>query len=171
MKTIRRKQLELLRKDLQRKEITLLVGPRQAGKTTLMKQLEQDLQARKTAKLYLNMDIESDAAYLQSQQTLLNKIRLELGETGYVFIDEIQRKPNAGVYFKGLYDMDLPYKFVLSGSGSIELKEKIGESLAGRKLIVPVDTISFEEFLDYRTDYKYTGRLNLFLSLEKEKRH
>ena len=48
MKTIRRKQLELLRKDLQRKEITLLVGPRQAGKTTLMKQLEQDLQARKT---------------------------------------------------------------------------------------------------------------------------
>ena len=79
MKTIRRKQLELLRKDLQRKEITLLVGPRQAGKTTLMKQLEQDLQARKTAKLYLNMDIESDAAYLQSQQTLLNKIRLELG--------------------------------------------------------------------------------------------
>lgn len=169
MKTIRRKQLELLRKDLQRKEITLLVGPRQAGKTTLMKQLEQDLQARKTAKLYLNMDIESDAAYLQSQQTLLNKIRLELGETGYVFIDEIQRKPNAGVYFKGLYDMDLPYKFVLSGSGSIELKEKIGESLAGRKLIVPVDTISFEEFLDYRTDYKYTGRLNLFLSLEKEK--
>ena len=30
-------------------------------------------------------------------------------------------------------------------------------------------TNRFEEFLDYRTDYKYTGRLNLFLSLEKEK--
>ncbi|MDE7374103.1 MAG: AAA family ATPase, partial [Odoribacter sp.] len=145
MKAIRRWQLELLRKDLQRKEITLLIGPRQAGKTTLMKQLQQELLSRKAAVLYLNMDIESDALYLQSQQTLLNKMRLELGDTGYVFIDEIQRKSDAGLFFKGLYDMDLPYKFVLSGSGSIELKEKIGESLAGRKLVVSVDTVSFEE--------------------------
>lgn len=169
MTAIQRKQLELLRKDLQRKEITLLVGPRQAGKTTLMKQLQRELEDRQESVLYLNMDIESDAVYLRSQQALLNKIRLELGERGYVFIDEIQRKEEAGFYFKGLYDMGLPYKFVLSGSGSIELKEKIGESLAGRKLVVPVDTVSFEEFLDYRTDYKYSGRLDLFLSLEKEK--
>ena len=111
----------MLRKDLQRKEITLLIGPRQAGKTTLMKQLQQELLSRKAAVLYLNMDIESDALYLQSQQTLLNKMRLELGDGGYVFIDEIQRKEDAGLFFKGLYDMDLPYKFVLSGSGSIEL--------------------------------------------------
>ena len=157
MKAIRRQQLELLRKDLQRKEITLLIGPRQAGKTTLMKQLQRELTDKKLPVLYLNMDIEADAAYLQSQQALLNKIRLELGDKGYVFIDEIQRKSDAGVFFKGLYDMELPYKFVLSGSGSIELKEKIGESLAGRKLVVPVDTVSFEEFLDYRTDYRYSG--------------
>ena len=169
MKAIRRQQLELLRKDLQRKEITLLIGPRQAGKTTLMKQLQRELTDKKLPVLYLNMDIEADAAYLQSQQALLNKIRLELGDKGYVFIDEIQRKSDAGVFFKGIYDMELPYKFVLSGSGSIELKEKIGESLAGRKLVVPVDTVSFEEFLDYRTDYRYSGRLDLFLSLEKEK--
>lgn len=169
MNVIQRSQLELLRSDLQRKEITLLVGPRQAGKTTLMKQLQQELADRKEVVLYLNLDIESDAVYLQSQQTLLNKIRLELGDTGYVFVDEIQRKEDAGLYFKGLYDMDLPYKFVLSGSGSIELKEKIGESLAGRKLVVPMDTVSFEEYLDYRTDYKYSGRLDMFLSIEKEK--
>lgn len=169
MNVIQRSQLELLRSDLQRKEITLLVGPRQAGKTTLMKQLQQELADRKEAVLYLNLDIESDAVYLQSQQALLNKIRLELGDTGYVFVDEIQRKEDAGLYFKGLYDMDLPYKFVLSGSGSIELKEKIGESLAGRKLVVPMDTVSFEEYLDYRTDYKYSGRLDMFLSIEKEK--
>lgn len=108
MKAIRRQQLELLRKDLQRKEITLLIGPRQAGKTTLMKQLQRELTDKKLPVLYLNMDIEADAAYLQSQQALLNKIRLELGDKGYVFIDEIQRKSDAGVFFKGLYDMELP---------------------------------------------------------------
>ena len=55
----------------------------------------------------------------------MNKIKLHLGEQkGYVFIDEIQRKENAGLFLKGLFDRHLPYKFIVSGSGSIELKEK-----------------------------------------------
>jgi uncharacterized protein len=40
---------------------------------------------------------------------------------GVVFIDEIQRKENAGLFLKGLYDQDLPWKFVVSGSSGIEL--------------------------------------------------
>lgn len=57
----------------------------------------------------------------------------------------------------------------MHGSGSVKLKEKIGESLVGRKLVIPLETVGFEEFLDYKTDYKYSERLDLFLSLEKEK--
>ena len=53
----------------------------------------------------------------------------------YVFIDEIQRREDAGLFLKGLYDLNLPYKFIVSGSGSIELKEKIHESLVGRKRV------------------------------------
>lgn len=169
MGNIKRTYLDILRKDLKRKEMTLLIGPRQAGKTTLMRQLREELVQKGEAVVYLNMDVETDAVSFQSQQALLNKIRLELGQQGYVFIDEIQRKEDAGLFFKGLYDMDLPYKFILSGSGSIELKEKIAESLAGRKLVVYIETISFDEFLDYKTDYKYSGKLDLFLSLEKER--
>jgi hypothetical protein len=41
--------------------------------------------------------------------------------TGVVFIDEIQRKQDAGLFLKGLYDQDLPWKFVVSGSGSLAL--------------------------------------------------
>jgi len=49
---------------------------------------------------------------------------LELGkERSYVFIDEIQRKENVGLFLKGLFDLKLPYKFIVSGSGSLELKE------------------------------------------------
>jgi predicted AAA+ superfamily ATPase len=32
------------------------------------------------------------------------------------FIDEIQRKENAGLFLKGIYDLGLPYKFIISGS-------------------------------------------------------
>ncbi len=63
--------------------------------------------------------------------------------------------------------MDLPYKFIVSGSGSLEIKAKLKESLAGRKKQFTLHPVSFKEFIDYRTDYKYTGRLNEFLKVEK----
>ena len=88
---------------------------------------------------------------------------------GVVFIDEMQRKENAGLFLKGLYDMQLPYKFIVSGSGSLELKEKVHESLAGRKRVFELPTISFKEFVDFKTDYRYEGRLSEFFAVEKEK--
>jgi len=77
---------------------------------------------------------------------------LELGkERSYVFIDEIQRKENAGFFLKGVFDLKLPYKFIVSGSGSLELKEKIHESLVGRKRLFELTTITFDEFVHHKT--------------------
>jgi predicted AAA+ superfamily ATPase len=84
----------------------------------------------------------------------------------YVFIDEIQRKENAGLFLKGIYDLKLPYKFIVSGSGSIELKEKISESLAGRKRVFNLGTLSFVEFIDFKTKYRYTINLIEYLKSE-----
>jgi len=50
---------------------------------------------------------------------LLQKIRLETGDSGFVFIDEIQRKENAGIFLKGLYDQNLAYKFIVSMSTNL----------------------------------------------------
>ncbi len=108
--------------------------------------------------------------FFSTQEKLLNKIRLELGtEKGFVFIDEIQRKENAGLFLKGIYDMGLPYKFIISGSGSIELKEKIHESLAGRKRLFELSTVTFMEFVDFRTDYHYSNRISEFFNIETPK--
>lgn len=71
------------------------------------------------------------------------------------------------MFLKGLYDLNLPYKFVVSGSGSLDLKEKIVESLAGRKRIFALRPLDFWEFLDCKTDYKYAGRLDEFLRVER----
>ncbi len=151
------------------KEITLIVGPRQVGKTTLMRELQKNLEEKGERTLFLNLDVERDNKFFESQELLLNKIQLEIGPgRGYVFIDEIQRKENAGVFLKGLYDMNLPYKFIVSGSGSLELKEQIHESLVGRKRMFLVNPISFKEFVDYRTGYAYTNHLESFFTLERD---
>ena len=56
---------------------------------------------------------------------------------------------------------------MVSGSGSLELKEKIFESLAGRKRVFSLYPLSFFEFLDYKTAYTYEQRLHEYLRVEK----
>jgi predicted AAA+ superfamily ATPase len=150
--------------------MTLLVGPRQAGKTTLMLHLQDDLQKKGDKTLFLSLDYERDQPHFADQEALLARLRLEFGSRkGYVFIDEIQRKENAGIFLKGLYDMRTPYKFILSGSGSVELKEKVHESLAGRKRMFELSTVTLAEFINYRTAYKYQDRLADYFRIKKSK--
>ncbi len=156
---------------LSAKEITLLVGARQVVKTTLMQALQRQLQEQGKRTLFLNLDYETDAAHFSSQETLLNKIRLEIGvEPGYVFIDEIQRKSDAGLFLKGIYDRQTPYKFIVSGSGSLELKERIHESLAGRKRIFELLPVSFSEFMHFKTGYRYKSTWREYLAIHPEQR-
>lgn len=164
---IKRKIFDELKDHLDKKEITLIVGPRQAGKTTLMLLLKEHLEAQGKKTVFLNLDIEADKQFFTSQDQLLRKIALEVGESeGYIFIDEIQRKEDAGLFLKGLYDMNLPYKLIVSGSGSVGLREKIHESLAGRKRMFELSTISFIEFVNYKTGYRYETNLPEFFALD-----
>lgn len=167
---IKRDILEDLRRDLGKREISFLIGPRQSGKTTLMKVLQEELQKKGEKTLFLSLDFEYDREYFLSQQNLIKKIELELGrEKGVVFIDEIQRKENAGLFLKGIHDLGLPYKFIVSGSGSVDLKAKIKESMVGRKRVYELYPISLVEFVNFKTDYRYKGNLLDFFSSEKTK--
>jgi len=169
---IKRTLFDELKSHIPKKEISFIVGPRQAGKTTLMFLLKDHLEKKGERTSFLNLDIEQDKEFFSSQSKLIRKIELELGkQKGFVFIDEIQRKEDAGLFLKGIYDMNLPYKFIVSGSGSVELKEKIHESLVGRKRIFELSTVSFEEFVNFKTGCRYEDRLTDFFSVETEKVH
>ncbi len=166
---IKRELYQDLKSHLIAKEISLLVGARQVGKTTLLMKLKEELERRGEACISLNLDIDRDQLYFASQSSLVQKLQLEFGEKkAYVFIDEIQRKEDAGLFLKGLYDRNLPYKYVVSGSGSLELKEKIQESLSGRKRIFELGPVSFLEFVNHRTAYKYENKLSQFFAIEKQ---
>lgn len=167
---IKRKLLPEILQHLSKPEITMIVGARQVGKTTLMRQVLDTLSEQKKSVLYFNLDFESDYFYFENQAKFLQKLRLELGEKdGFVFIDEIQRRQNAGLFLKGLFDRKLPYKFIVSGSGSMELKEKMHESLTGRKRIFELSTVTVWEFFQYATNYAYESSIHVFIHLERQK--
>jgi len=167
---IKRELFGEIKAHINNKEISIIVGPRQVGKTTLMKELVLYIQKIGGKTVFLNLDYEMDKVHLEAQDGLISKLRLEFGiNRGYVFIDEIQRKKNAGLFLKGLYDMDLPYKFIVSGSGSLELKESIHESLAGRKRMFELTPVNFFEFVDFKTEYAYSNRLKEFFLVEKKR--
>ena len=103
MLEIKRNIFDALINHLQAKEISLIIGPRQVGKTTLMKELKLHLERDGQRTLFLNLDIELDHQYFNSQESLIRKIQLEFGKSaGVVFINEIQRKENAGLFLKGI---------------------------------------------------------------------
>ena len=86
---IKRKLFKELVNHLPQKEMSLIIGPRQAGKTTLMEMLKARLDKRGERTLVLNLDVEWDRPHFESQAAFLKKIELELGQQqqGYVFID------------------------------------------------------------------------------------
>lgn len=164
---IKRAILDLLINHLDKTEITVIVGPRQVGKTYLMQQMLRKAQSQNRKTVYLNLDIEDHRHYLQSQSTFTDYLHLQLGsQNGIVFLDEIQRKIDAGLFLKGLYDMGLPYKFVVSGSGSLDIKAHIKESLAGRKRVFEIPPISFPEFVHFKTEYLYRKKLDEYFKVE-----
>jgi len=166
---IKRKILGELINHLEKQEVSMIVGPRQAGKTTVMMMLQKYLENKGEKTLFLDLDIENDRKFFVSQETFFAKLDLEFGDKkGFVFIDEIQRKGDAGLFLKGIYDSRTPHKFIVSGSGSIELKEKLHESMAGRKLLFCLDTVNFREFLNFKTGYRYESKLADFCRSEEK---
>ena len=165
---IQRDSIKEIINHLKSKEITVLVGPRQAGKTTIMINIKERLDKQGVKTLLLNIDRDDHRVYFNTQTDLVNYLSLYFGkEKGYLFIDEIQRLDNAGLFLKGIYDRNLPYKLIVSGSGSLELKEKIHESLAGRKRVFEIPTITFFEFINFKTDYKFVNKIHDFFLYDK----
>ncbi len=107
----------------------LVVGPRQAGKTTLAWKL---LQSYGPDILFLNMEDPLLREQLASPWDLIDFIRRDWPGVGAVFIDEIQHMSEAGLFVKGLVDAKMGIPVLVTGSSAFDLRAKTRESLAGR---------------------------------------
>lgn len=149
---IRRQTQDKIARHLREKEMTIVLGPRQVGKSVLLEQLQKYLVKSKKISpqriFYFNLDIIKDWETVRQQTQFIEFLEARSRKAKiYAFIDEAQKVKNPGVFFKGLYDSKLNVKFVLTGSSSLEFASEIKESLAGRKRIFYLYPFSFGEFL------------------------
>ena len=141
---------------LPEKEMTLIIGPRQVGKTTLLEQVKDYLinkqRINSGSLFYFNLDLTKDLALFSRQENVINfvKDRKRDKETLYLFIDEVQRITNAGTFLKGIYDLKLGVKLFSTGSSSLEIKSKIQEAFTGRKKIFKLMPLTFAEYASYK---------------------
>ena len=162
-KLIKREIFGEIAAHLKLEEITVITGARQTGKTTLFLQLKDYLIARKVKESqirFFNLDLINDLFAVNNQGDFIKFLKEELKRERflYCFIDEIQRIENAGKFLKGIYDLKLPVKFVVSGSSSLEMKAKISEPLTGRKRIFHLWPFSFPEYILW-VEPSLSGRL------------
>jgi uncharacterized protein len=133
----------VLARMLQSRKVSLILGARQVGKTTLV---ERVLCQKKAT--FLNLDIEVDKQRLLAAASLSpEEAARVLGQPDILVVDEAQRLPETSRIVKGWYDARLPLKVVLLGSSSLDLASRSVESLTGRheKLLLP--PLLFREIL------------------------
>lgn len=144
---------ELLRQ-LEEFPIVTVLGPRQAGKTTLA-------QASLPHYKYVSLeDPETREIAFEDPKALLAK------NQNRVIFDEIQRAPHLLSYLQGMVDENRENgQFVLTGSHQLELRQAISQSLAGRAGILQLLPLSIAELelagraLDSFEEYIFTGFL------------
>lgn len=124
-------ELELIARDY---PIVTVLGPRQSGKTTLVRHTFKD-------KPYVNLE----ALDTQSFASMDPRGFLELYPNGAI-LDEIQRVPSLLSYIQVIVDdRDLKGMFILTGSHQLELHQAITQSLAGRTAILTLLPMSLQE--------------------------
>lgn len=113
-----------LLESLRRFPAVALLGPRQAGKTTLA----LDLAGKVPGSMYLDLERPADLAKLADPELLLSPMADRL-----VVLDEVQRAPGLFAVLRSLIDRERrPGRFLLLGSASPALLQQASESLAGR---------------------------------------
>ena len=149
---IRRKKQLIIAKHFVKKEFTILIGPRQIGKSTMLKQMFEDLLAKGETAFFLNLDRKDILEELNiSPENLFKICPLENDKKITVFIDEIQYLDDATTFLKLLFDeYSTRLKIVATGSSAFYIDRQFKDSLAGRKKIFQMGTLDFEEFLHFK---------------------
>jgi predicted AAA+ superfamily ATPase len=140
-----RKIEEKVEKWLSRKEIILIKGPRQCGKTTLLLHLREKLGGN-----YVSLEDETILKTFDENPKEFAK-RYSNGQKTFLFIDEAQYSKNAGKNLKLLFDLFSDnLKLIVTGSGSFDIKVEIGKHLVGRAIYFEMFPLDFEEFLMWK---------------------
>lgn len=123
-------------------KMAFLSGPRQVGKTTLARQLQKKF----AQSLYFNWDLITDQKRLLKDPYFFGDADRDPGKPFLVVFDEIHKYARWKNYLKGAYDgYGADFRFLVTGSGRLDLFNKGGDSLLGRYLKAPLFPLSVGE--------------------------
>jgi len=145
-----KRQLETeIIKYLDKKEIIAIVGSRQSGKTTILKNIFENL------KNAVFLDFEDKRTLDLFNEDIDSFIEMYIKKYNYAFIDEFQYSKNGGKNLKYIYD-NCATKIIISGSSVSELSIQSIKFLVGRIFVFTLYPFSFEEFLSYKNPDLYS---------------
>jgi predicted AAA+ superfamily ATPase len=137
-----------IKKYIDHKNALVITGMRQVGKTTLMRQVFDEVSA---PKLWFDFDNPLDMLLFEEidYNNIFQKLEKSSAANGnriFVFIDEIQNLPEITKIIK--YHIDhYNVKYIVTGSSNYYLKNLFPESLSGRKFLFILPPLSFQEYL------------------------
>lgn len=153
---IRRELFDDLKKKVQEKRVTSVIGLRRVGKTTLLKLMVRDLLKDTDPEriCYFSFDLAEDedpqSLIKIFSEEIIKEPYLKYEEKVYFFFDEIQKVDKWSEQLKSIQDKDVPVKFVITGSSSMNITKGAGESLVGRTEIKRLEPFRFKEYLRYK---------------------
>lgn len=135
-------------------DILLFTGARQAGKTTILRQLAERVEKKHGNLHFLNLEDPDYRSLLnQSPKNLFKIFTIDLKKRNFIFIDEVQYLNDPSNFLKYMYDEYRGrLKLLVSGSSAFYIDRKFKDSLAGRKRIFHVKTLSFREYLRFKNE-------------------
>lgn len=128
---------------LERKEVISIIGPRQAGKTTLVQRLIDEAQRNGRNVKFITFEKRVDLELFQND---IEDFKSIISQYDYAVIDEFQYAKDGGQKLKYLFDTT-DVKFIITGSSSLELKSQTGKYMVGRMFSFELLPFSFREYL------------------------
>lgn len=127
-----------------------LTGPRQSGKTTLACMIAPKF----PNSVYFNWDLVTNKRVLIEKPTFFEEVERKDASTPLVTFDEIHKYKQWKNYLKGIYDEFFEkYKFLVLGSGRLNVFQKGGDSLAGRYFMFSLWPLTLAELSGRRRSF------------------
>ena len=127
-------------------KVLLLIGPRQVGKTTLLKNILTSISSEKKVQFW-NCDESNVRQFLSEANSA--KLKSFVGNSDFIVIDEAQRVKDIGLTIKLLHDSFPNVQLAVTGSSSLDLSNSINEPLTGRKFEYNLFPFSTNELVNH----------------------
>ena len=149
--------VEAVRPFIDQPLVKILAGVRRSGKSTIFEMIREELKQRGVGddriilKKYTEMDVPENITAKQMYDELTSAMTGE--GRYYLLLDEIQEVPGWEKAVNSLLEGGRADIYV-TGSNSKLMSSEISTYLTGRYILIPVYTLSFREYLDFKTDSK-----------------